>query len=66
MANAVRLTINPKSVTDVEGVRDVALALKAAKKIMSDEQKAASKSAKDGQKGEDDTELKPLVPNAPR
>lgn len=50
----MRLTINPKSVTDVEGVRDVALALKAAKKIVSKD------------KDEEDSEPEPLSPDSPR
>ena len=60
MANAVRLTINPKSVTDVEGVKDVALALKAAKKLVP---KAGSTTAADK---EEESEPQPLFPNSPR
>lgn len=64
LANAVRLTINPSSVADVEGVRDVALALKATKKLESKATKAkqdTKASTKDGQ-----DEPQPLSPNAPR
>lgn len=65
LANAVRLTLNPSSVTDVEGVRDVALALKATKKVVPKERaEAAAKNKKSG--AEDETEPQPLTPNSPR
>lgn len=67
LANAVRLTINPNSVTDVEGVRDVALALKAAKKLVIADRKTAAKTSKKGEeKDQENTEPQPLFPNAPR
>lgn len=64
LANAVRLTINPSSVADVEGVREVALALKETKKIVS----KASKEKQDNKAGakEGQDEPQPLSPNAPR
>eukprot|EP00752_Nemacystus_decipiens_P003769 g3470.t1 len=64
LANAVRLTINPSSVADVEGVRDVALALKETKKIVSQASKA-KQDTKAGAKEEQD-KPQPLSPNAPR
>lgn len=65
LANAVRLTLNPSSVADVEGVRDVALALKATKKLVSktDAKWGMGGGAKDKDEG---TEPQPLYPNAPR
>ncbi|CAB1121219.1 unnamed protein product [Ectocarpus sp. CCAP 1310/34] len=69
LANAVRLTINPSSVADVEGVRDVATALKATKKLVSKASKAqqeAKGKAEEGGKAKEDEEPEPLYPNAPR
>lgn len=68
LANAVRLTLNPSSVTDVEGVRDVALALKATKKVVPKERIEAETAKNKNKKGEteDDNEPQPLTPNAPR
>ncbi|CAM9291887.1 unnamed protein product [Ectocarpus sp. 4 AP-2014] len=73
LANAVRLTINPSSVADVEGVRDVATALKATKKLVSKASKAqqenddkAKGKAEEGVKAKEDEEPEPLYPNAPR
>lgn len=74
LANAVRLTINPSSVADVEGVRDVATALKATKKLVSEASKAQQENnkgkgkgkAEEGGKAKDSEEPEPLYPNAPR
>ncbi|CAN0104293.1 unnamed protein product, partial [Ectocarpus fasciculatus] len=69
LANAVRLTINPSSVADVEGVRAVATALKATKKLVSMASKAQQENgdkAKGKGKAEDDDEPEPLYPDAPR
>ncbi|CAN0293755.1 unnamed protein product, partial [Ectocarpus sp. 8 AP-2014] len=73
LANAVRLTINPSSVADVEGVRDVATALKATKKVVSKASKAqqeiddkAKGKAEEGGKAKEDEEPESLYPNAPR
>lgn len=62
LANVVRLTLNPKSVTDVEGVKDVALALKAAKVMVPKGRQGTGGGASAG----DDEELQPLVKDAPR
>ncbi|CAN0424408.1 unnamed protein product, partial [Ectocarpus sp. 8 AP-2014] len=73
LANAVRLTINPSSVADVEGVRDVATALKATKKLVSKASKAqqemddkAKGEAEEGGNAKEDEEPESLYPNAPR
>lgn len=60
----MRLTINPSSVADVEGVRDVAQALKATKKIVSKASKAKQESKAGANDGQDVPQ--PLSPNAPR
>ena len=65
----MRLTLSPKSVTDVEGVRDVALSLKAAKKLVSSNGNSAAAAASGSGKSAEnkkDEELQPLFPNAPR
>lgn len=61
----MRLTLNPSSVADVEGVRDIALALKATKKIVSKTDAKGGKggAAKDKEEG---VEPQPLYPEAPR
>lgn len=61
LANTVRLALSPKSVTDVEGVKEIALALKAARKPAP---KQTDKNG--GAQGEEDQELQPLVKDAPR
>lgn len=58
----MRLALNPKSVAEIEGVKFTALALKSAKKSL------PAKRAEAGQTGlqDENGELKPLFPNAPR
>lgn len=64
----MRLTLNPSSVADIEGVREVATALKATKKIVSKAAKAAQEKASgDGNGGkEEEQDPQPLYPDAPR
>ena len=59
----MRLTLNPRSVTDIEGVKDVALALKAAKKPSGKRNGNGSKKRTEGDSVE---ELGPIVTGAPR
>lgn len=62
----MRLTLNPSSVADVEGVRDVALALKATKKLVSKADTAKRDKEGGAKDKEEDVEPQPLYPNAPR
>lgn len=64
----MRLALSPKSVTDVEGVREMALALKATTKTLSKRKDNGNSNNNDGgsTEGEGDEELQPLVKEGPR
>lgn len=63
----MRLALNPNSVAEVEGVKEIALALKATKNSLAKkEPKPAISGNSATLEGEDELELKSLVPGAPR